>query len=82
MRLKSASVSNHFQFGGSIKRSKELIDACHCRLLQFGVAALAALQYRQRPEDHNGRVAEIEWQIRDPRLQQSPANSTPHLILL
>jgi hypothetical protein len=82
MRHKLGSVSNHFQFGGSINRGKKLIDACHRRLLQFRVAALTALQYRERSEDHNGRIADLERQIRDPRLQQSPANSAPHLILL
>jgi hypothetical protein len=61
MRLQAGSVSNHFQFRGSIHRGEELIDACHCRLLQFGVAALTALKYWQRPEDHNGRIADLEW---------------------
>ncbi len=59
-RVPSGSVSNHFQFGGSIHGRKELIYARHRRLLQFGITALAALKYGKRPQDHNRRVTDLE----------------------
>jgi hypothetical protein len=58
--LRSGSVSNHFQFSGSINCGKELIDASHRRLFQLGIAALAALKYGQQPEDHNRRISSFE----------------------
>jgi hypothetical protein len=38
--LQSGSVSNHFQFSGSIDGCQELIDASHRRLFQLGIATL------------------------------------------
>ncbi|MCX6628750.1 MAG: hypothetical protein NTW28_14110 [Candidatus Solibacter sp.] len=65
----SGSVSDDFQFGGPIYRGEELIDPRHRRLFQFGIPALAALKYRERPEDHDRGITDFEGQIRDPRLQ-------------
>jgi hypothetical protein len=57
---RSGSVSNHFQLGRAIHCRKKLIDAFHCRLLQFNIAALTALQNRKRPEDDNRRIADLK----------------------
>jgi hypothetical protein len=66
---RSGGVSDDLQFGGPIYRGEELIDPGHRRLFQFGIAALAALKYRERPEDHDRGIADFEGSIRDSRLQ-------------
>ena len=57
---RSGGVSDHFQFRRAIHRSEEAINVCHGDVFQLGFPALTALQDRQRPYDHDRRVADLE----------------------
>ncbi len=55
-----------------------LLYARHSPLFQLGLAALSALEHRQRLEDHDGGVSGFEREIRDLGQDRSTANATPH----
>lgn len=58
--LRSGGVPNDFQFGRGVHSRQELFNPRHCRLLQFGLTALAALEYRKGSENRDGDVADFE----------------------
>jgi hypothetical protein len=58
--------------------AEKLVDAEHRRVLQFRVAALFALENRQRFHDHDRGVRDLEWQIGYPPFQYTATNSAPH----
>ena len=62
----SGSVSDDFEFGGSIDCGEKAIHSRHSGIFQLDLSTLATLKDRQRPDDHDGRIAKFERQISDP----------------
>ena len=51
---------DNFEFGRRVSGCQKLINPRHGRMFQLSFAALPALENRQRSEDHDGGIANLE----------------------
>jgi len=75
----SGSVSNNFQFGGAIHGGKKAVNPGHSNIFQLSFSALPALPYRERPDDHDRRVADFERQVGHSFVHRTATDSAFHI---
>src|SRR5689334_18525712 len=71
-------VATYFQLGPLVRRRQEKFDLGHHPVREQVVIAVGAAQHGQALDDHDGRVAELEGQVRGALLHRSAARMASH----